>query len=75
MEKDDNGPAFADRPTVGGHPVDMHTHRGRRLGRGTQHFFEVGAQLVNPAQVEDPYRGRARAVRVRTTRDQEALPL
>ncbi len=44
-------PAFA---------VDKHTRRGRDLGRGLKEFFESGAELANPASIDDPYRDLAR---------------
>ena len=34
--------------------LDMHTHRGRKMGRGLEHFFAEGAKLANQA-LEDPY--------------------
>jgi replication-associated recombination protein RarA len=43
--------------------LDMHTIRGRRMGRGVDHFFDEGAQLANKGTVEDPYEDRARAAR------------
>ena len=42
------------------HALDKHTGRGRRLGRGWDHFKEVGTLLVNEAEsVPDPYRDEA----------------
>jgi replication-associated recombination protein RarA len=38
--------------------LDMHTYRGRRMGRGIEHFFAEGAKLANQA-MEDPYEHRA----------------
>lgn len=34
--------------------LDMHTYRGRKMGRGVDHFFAEGAKLANQA-MEDPY--------------------
>jgi replication-associated recombination protein RarA len=34
--------------------LDMHTYRGRKMGRGLEHFFAEGAKLANQA-LEDPY--------------------
>ena len=42
---------------------DKHTARGRRLGRGEDHFFEVGALIENAADVPDPYAEKGRANR------------
>ena len=39
--------------------LDKHTSRGLRLGRGLQHFQDVGAQLDPPAS--DPYEDQAYA--------------
>jgi replication-associated recombination protein RarA len=38
--------------------LDMHTHRGRKMGRGLEHFFAEGAKMANQA-LEDPYETRA----------------
>jgi replication-associated recombination protein RarA len=43
------------------HALDRHTKRGRRLGRGHAHFFDVAAQLENES-LPDPYREQARKV-------------
>lgn len=39
--------------------LDKHTARGKRMGRGFEHWVDVGCELANPAEVEDPYRERA----------------
>jgi replication-associated recombination protein RarA len=41
--------------------LDKHTARGRRLGRGFEHFFDHGARLANAGEVDDPYADEARA--------------
>ena len=41
------------------HALDMHTRRGRRMGRGVEHFYEE-AKLENEADLDNPYRDRAR---------------
>jgi hypothetical protein len=33
------------RPEVPDYGLDMHTARGIAMGRGLQHFWEVGAQI------------------------------
>jgi replication-associated recombination protein RarA len=43
--------------------LDMHTIRGRRMGRGVDHFFDQGAQLAPEATFRDPYAPRARVAR------------
>jgi replication-associated recombination protein RarA len=42
--------------------LDKHTGRGRRMGRGEEHFFESSTLLVNET-LEDEYKEEARAVR------------
>jgi replication-associated recombination protein RarA len=39
--------------------LDKHTARGKRLGRGAEHFFAEGIKLANETG-EDPYRELAR---------------
>jgi replication-associated recombination protein RarA len=38
--------------------LDMHTYRGRKMGRGLEHFFAEGAKLENQT-LEDPYEKKA----------------
>jgi replication-associated recombination protein RarA len=38
--------------------LDMHTGRGKRMGRGIKHFLEEGIKIVNEAG-ENPYKGSA----------------
>ncbi len=38
--------------------LDMHTYRGKKMGRGLDHFFTEGAKLRNQA-IEDPYEKQA----------------
>jgi replication-associated recombination protein RarA len=45
------------------HALDRHTGRGRKMGRGQEHFFEEGAQLANRADMPDPYEEEGRANR------------
>ena len=42
--------------------LDVHTNRGRIMGRGQQHFFDVGANLDN-ITLPDPYAIRAKEIR------------
>jgi hypothetical protein len=39
--------------------LDKHTAAGRRMGRGSEHFFEEGIKLENESG-DDPYRELAR---------------
>jgi replication-associated recombination protein RarA len=43
--------------------LDMHTLKGRRMGRGVDHFFDEGAKIENEAFGRDPYHDRARTGR------------
>lgn len=45
------------------HALDRHTGRGRKMGRGQEHFFEEGAQLGNRSKLPDPYEEEGRANR------------
>lgn len=45
--------------------LDKHTARGRRVGRGEEHFFDVGALIENVADLDDPYSEEGRAARTR----------
>jgi replication-associated recombination protein RarA len=47
--------------------LDVHTERGRALGRFHAHFFEEGARLVNEVG-EDEYSGRAKQIRTKEDR-------
>jgi replication-associated recombination protein RarA len=43
--------------------LDKHTLRGKRMGRGFEHFFTEGQHLENEADFPDEYYDRARALR------------
>lgn len=52
---------------------DKHTTRGRAMGRGAEHFFDVGAVLVNErADLPDTYRELAKAACLRGEADAKA---
>lgn len=42
--------------------LDKHTGRGKRMGRGFDHFFTESTRMANVADIEDPYEERARSV-------------
>jgi replication-associated recombination protein RarA len=65
-----------DRPTppIPDYAIDKHTAEGRRRGRGTEHFFDVGAQLANVSEVPDPYAQEARARHLEAERRRAELP-
>jgi replication-associated recombination protein RarA len=59
--------------------LDMHTRRGRELGRGLTHFLEEGAKVANET-IDDPYREEGQAAlrrpkRTRPTAEQGQLEL
>ncbi len=49
--------------------LDKHTARGRKLGRGVDHFFDDGIQLENRADLDDPYDASARETLLKTGRN------
>ena len=55
------------------HALDMHTARGRRMGRGKQHFLEEAGRLENET-LEDPYfaEGASAWMNKKPKRNQEA---
>jgi hypothetical protein len=46
-------------PTVEDWMLDKHTARGKRMGRGLEHFLSEGAKLVPPPDEPDPYEDEA----------------
>jgi hypothetical protein len=50
--------------------LDKHTKRGRALARGIEHFFDVGAKLVNAVD-DDPlgWEAKAKAAALRSEQD------
>jgi replication-associated recombination protein RarA len=46
------------KPEIPDYALDMHTYRGKKVGRGIDHFFNEGAKLNNQA-FEDPYEKQA----------------
>ena len=47
-----------ERLEIPDYALDKHTYRGRKMGRGLEHFFAEGAKLEKQA-LEDPYEKRA----------------
>ena len=50
------------KPEIPDVALDKHTLKGKRIGRGWDHFFNEGTKLVNPqgyAPIPDPYRETA----------------
>ncbi len=45
--------------------LDIHTPQGKAMGRGYEHFFDVGATLENVVRGGDIYWNRAREIRCR----------
>ena len=46
-------------PTIPDYALDMHTIRGKAMGRGLDHFRKEGAKLVPPPTADDPYEDEA----------------
>ena len=46
-------------PTIPDYALDMHTMRGKAMGRGLDHFRKEGAKLVPPPTEPDPYEEKA----------------
>lgn len=42
-------------PEIPDFALDMHTMKGKTMGRGLDHFREEGARLVPPPTAPDPY--------------------
>ena len=55
-----------EKKTIPDWALDIHTGRGRALGRGQQHFFEVGTKLNNII-LRDDYAVRAKKIRGKKT--------
>jgi len=47
-----------ERLEIPDYALDMHTYRGRKMGRGLEHFFAEGAKLEKQA-LADPYEKKA----------------
>lgn len=63
---DQLSPLFEDRPKreFPDRVYDMHTRRGRGMGRGVEHFFAEGAKLANEDGLRDPHREDAKQIRL-----------
>jgi replication-associated recombination protein RarA len=59
------------KPEIPDHALDKHTFRGKKMGRGFDHFFDIAAKLEN-CTLPDPYQSSARAVLVAKEKDSEA---
>ena len=46
-------------PTIPDYALDMHTMKGKAMGRGLDHFRKEGAKLVPPPTADDPYEDEA----------------
>jgi len=44
--------------------LDMHTSRGRKMGRGQKHFWEESVKLKNEYRVDNPYHDEAVKIRM-----------
>ena len=46
-------------PTIPDFALDMHTMKGKAMGRGLDHFRKEGAKLIPPPTADDPYEDEA----------------
>jgi hypothetical protein len=46
-------------PTIPDYALDMHTMKGKAMGRGLDHFRKKGAKLIPPPTADDPYEDEA----------------
>ena len=46
-------------PEIPDYALDMHTMKGKAMGRGLNHFRQEGAELVPPPTADDPYEDEA----------------
>ena len=46
-------------PEIPDFALDMHTMKGKAMGRGLDHFRPEGAKLVPPPTADDPYEDEA----------------
>jgi hypothetical protein len=46
-------------PTIPDYALDMHTTKGKAMGRGLDHFRQEGARLIPPPTGDDPYEDEA----------------
>jgi hypothetical protein len=46
-------------PEIPDWAYDQHTYKGRKMGRGLDHFRKEGAKLVPPPTADDPYEDEA----------------
>jgi replication-associated recombination protein RarA len=60
------------RPDIPDYALDMHTARGRRKGRGQEHFWTEGTKLSNPGNIDNPY--TEEAIEIRTKNPEPKKP-
>ncbi len=46
-------------PTIPDYALDMHTMKGKAMGRGLDHFRAEGAKLIPPPTADDPFEDEA----------------
>jgi len=46
-------------PEIPDYALDMHTMKGKAMGRGLDHFRREGAKLVPPPIADDPFEAEA----------------
>jgi replication-associated recombination protein RarA len=61
------------KPEIPDYALDLHTARGRRMGRGVDHFYAEGAKVVNET-IDDPYLDEAKVTLSRAKRTSRTRP-
>jgi replication-associated recombination protein RarA len=49
---------YGRQPTIPDFALDMHTEKGRSMGRGFKHFLEEGSRVENELEVDENYKMR-----------------
>jgi replication-associated recombination protein RarA len=62
-----------ERREIPDYALDMHTRRGRKMGRNVEHFLAEGSKLVNET-IDDPYREEGQAALLASERKPKPLP-
>ena len=49
---------YGRKPIIPDFAIDMHTEKGRSIGRDFKHFLEEGSRVENELQVNENYKAR-----------------
>jgi replication-associated recombination protein RarA len=61
---------YGRKPAIPDVAMDMHTAKGRSMGRGAKHFLEEGSKVANELQVDENYKARLLDLLDRIEREQ-----